>query len=128
MFLYIEGTTALSRSAREWYHPQVGPIRKCCHIQKGLTVILSKLLATKRQHMAKQIYCITTCSTSHTRKIFSLLYNSAMAFHFPWEICFYLLSFELFICEHGYTIHLGLVINTYCRHTLIFAYLYMIQI
>ncbi len=54
--------------------------------------------------------------THHTRKIFSLLYSSAMAFHFPWEICFYLLSFELFNCEHGYTIHLGLVIKIYSLH------------
>jgi hypothetical protein len=35
-----------------------------------------------------------------------------MAFNFPWEICLYLLSFELFICEHRYSIHLSIQLFT----------------
>ncbi len=72
---------------------QVGSYRKCCHVQsRNLGIPHSKIYF---------MYTYQPTGTLQAQTVFSFF----TAFNFPYEICLNLLSFELFICGHGCTIH-----------------------
>ncbi len=84
----------------QWERPQVGPYRKCCHVQTkapGDDFYISRNLGIS--HI--QIYLMYTILVKHTQKVFQPKYSSFMAFKFLLKICLYLHSFELFNCGHG---------------------------